>query len=74
MLLLRALLGLEPDPVASILTASATQLPAWAEGLTLDIQIDEVPPAGSGVFRIAIRIPDGYIDAGFLSICLKPAN
>ena len=34
-LLLRALLGLEPDPVARELLASATDLPAWAEGLTL---------------------------------------
>ena len=34
-LLLRALLGVEPDPVARVLCASATELPAWAEGLTL---------------------------------------
>jgi hypothetical protein len=34
-LLLRALLGLEPDPVARVLTVSATELPPWAEGLAL---------------------------------------
>ena len=36
MLLLRALLGLEPDPAARVLRASATELPTWAEGLALE--------------------------------------
>ena len=34
-LLLRALLGLEPDPGARVLDVSAAPMPAWAEGLTL---------------------------------------
>jgi glycogen debranching enzyme len=34
-LLLRALLGLEPDPAARVLAVSADAVPAWAEGLTL---------------------------------------
>jgi glycogen debranching enzyme len=34
-LLLRALLGLEPDRCAGVLRAHATELPSWAEGLTL---------------------------------------
>jgi glycogen debranching enzyme len=34
-LLLRALLGLEPDPAARVLRVSAAGLPAWAEGLEL---------------------------------------
>jgi glycogen debranching enzyme len=34
-LLLRALLGLEPDSTPRVLTASATQLPPWAEALAL---------------------------------------
>jgi glycogen debranching enzyme len=34
-LLLRALLGLEPDPAARSLSVSAADMPAWAEGLTL---------------------------------------
>jgi glycogen debranching enzyme len=36
MLLLRALLGLEPDPETRTLRASATDLPAWAEGFVLE--------------------------------------
>jgi glycogen debranching enzyme len=35
-LLLRALLALEPDPDARVLRAGATGLPAWAEGLALE--------------------------------------
>jgi glycogen debranching enzyme len=35
-LLLRALLGLEPDPGARALRARASGLPAWAEGLALE--------------------------------------
>ena len=35
-LLLRALLGLEPDRHAGVLTATAVGLPDWAEGLCLD--------------------------------------
>ena len=35
-LLLRALVGLEPDPAERVLRASATGLPAWAEGLRLE--------------------------------------
>ena len=34
-LLLRALLGLEPDPAARVLHVSAAAMPAWAEGLAL---------------------------------------
>ena len=34
-LLLRALLGLEPDPAARVLHVSAAAMPAWAEGLVL---------------------------------------
>ncbi len=34
-LLLRALLGLEPDPDAGVLRVTAGELPAWAEGLSL---------------------------------------
>ena len=34
-LLLRALLGLEPDPGRRVLDVSATAMPAWAEGLAL---------------------------------------
>jgi glycogen debranching enzyme len=34
-LLLRVLLGIEPDRAAGVLTASARELPGWAEGLTL---------------------------------------
>ena len=35
MLLLRALLGIEPDPATGVLRASADELPAWAEGIAL---------------------------------------
>jgi glycogen debranching enzyme len=35
-LLLRALLGLEPDPPARALRATSTGLPAWTEGLALE--------------------------------------
>ncbi len=35
-LLLRALLGLEPDPDARALRAGATGLPAWTDGLALE--------------------------------------
>jgi glycogen debranching enzyme len=34
-LLLRALLGLEPDPAAGVLRVTTDELPAWAEGLAL---------------------------------------
>ena len=36
LLLLRALLGLEPDPDARTLRVTADQLPAWLEGFALD--------------------------------------
>ena len=36
LLLLRAQLGLEPDPVARTLRATAAALPAWTEGLVVD--------------------------------------
>jgi glycogen debranching enzyme len=49
LLLLRAELGLEPDPGARSLTVTADALPAWAEGLTLD-----GVPAFGRVWRIAV--------------------
>src|SRR3954454_6985422 len=51
-LLLRALLGLEPDPAARSLRVSAADMPAWAEGLTL---------AGVHAFgrRWTVRVEDG---------------
>lgn len=36
LLLLRAQLGLEPDPVTRTLRVTPDTLPAWLEGLTLD--------------------------------------
>ena len=35
MLLLRLLLGLEPDPAEGVLRGSAGEAPAWLEGLEL---------------------------------------
>ncbi|MFL5929407.1 MAG: glycogen debranching N-terminal domain-containing protein [Gaiellaceae bacterium] len=35
-LLLRAVLGLEPDPAARVLAVSAAPMPTWAEGLALE--------------------------------------
>jgi hypothetical protein len=51
-LLLRALLGLEPDPDARTLRASATELPPWAEGLALE----RVPAFGR---RWNVRVEGG---------------
>jgi len=51
-LLLRALLGLEPDPASRALRVSAAAMPAWAEGLEL---------AGVHAFgrRWTVRVTDG---------------
>jgi glycogen debranching enzyme len=51
-LLLRVLLGVEPDPTARILVASAADLPPWAEGLKLE----GVPAFGR---RWSIRVEGG---------------
>jgi glycogen debranching enzyme len=52
LLLLRAQLGLEPDPAAHALRATAAALPAWTEGLTLE---------GIRAFghRFSVRVTDG---------------
>jgi glycogen debranching enzyme len=52
LLLLRAQLGLEPDPDARALRVTGDALPAWAEGLALD----GVPAFGR---RWRIRVVDG---------------
>jgi glycogen debranching enzyme len=57
MLLLRALLGIEPDPSARVLRASATGLPEWANGLTLT----GIPAFGRSW---DVRVVDGEAVAG----------
>jgi glycogen debranching enzyme len=52
LLLLRAQLGLEPDPDARALRVAADPLPAWLEGFTLD----GVPAFGR---RWRVRVQDG---------------
>jgi glycogen debranching enzyme len=52
LLLLRAELGLEPDPDARVLRVTDAELPAWAEGLVLD----GVPAFGR---RWRVRVENG---------------
>jgi hypothetical protein len=46
---------------------------AQQAGVTIEVSVEEVPP-GSGVFKITVRIPGGYIDRGMLTICVRCAN
>jgi hypothetical protein len=39
-------------------------------GVVIEVTIEEVP-AGSGVFKITVRIPGGYIDRGILNVCVS---
>lgn len=39
-------------------------------GVIVDVAVDEVPP-NSGVYKITVRIPGGYIDRGMLTICVR---
>jgi len=41
-------------------------------GIALEINVE--PTVIADGFRITVRIPDGYIDAGNITICLKNAN
>ncbi len=51
LLLLRAQLGLEPDPDSRTLRVTADELPAWLEGFTLD----RIPAFGR---RWRVRVAD----------------
>jgi hypothetical protein len=46
---------------------------AQQAGVAIEVSVEEVPP-GSGVFKITVRIPGGYIDRGMLTICVRCAN
>jgi hypothetical protein len=46
---------------------------AQQAGVTIEVSVEEVPP-GSGVFKITVRIPGGYIDRGMLTICVRCAD
>jgi hypothetical protein len=39
-------------------------------GVMVEVMVEEVPP-GSGVFKITVKIPGGFIDRGILSICVS---
>lgn len=42
-------------------------------GVQIEVTFEEVPP-DSGVFKITVRIPGGYIDRGMLTVCVRCPN